>query len=464
MNVTPDILSHSQNDDPFDGGSSSTSLGGLDENASDFDRETIILSLKCEDDPRPVSLLRIPRQTIDLYSTKPRKWLLYVVTVICGVEGKLRYLNANEDIEDQEMEDMVNGGDSFIFHLSGEPNFLDWHLRDYGSSRSSVTSQSREMPSELKDYYGECPFTSVPIPFCRACHLIPFHKGDEYLRKVLRAWGDPDDEITIDSTRNMIVLNALLHTAFDKKTIGFLKTSNRFLKTNEIRGAESEDADSYRFTLHCFDDKDRMRRLFSHDSQSDLTEGSGLMEPALLEGHNPYDYRPKDILLDLTYVSGLLRQWSHEEGRKILEDYSNEFYGDIVKQWEDRQRREREARNKCGQEERNPEQDPGTVKRSGDSPAALDEFDYILLMTYFARKTSLKQIEAEIAQHRRAVKENKAECFDSWRKELHERRTLDFAEGLENPESSIPVLDDDDEKPVSIEDALNRHPPDYSVS
>ncbi|KAL5514362.1 hypothetical protein ACEPAG_2450 [Sanghuangporus baumii] len=274
---------------------------------------------------------------------------------------------------------------------------------------------------------------------------MSLYQRDEYLRKVLRTWDDPDDEIIIDSTRNMIVLNSLLHTAFDKKTIGFLKTPNRFLKTNEIPGAESEDAESYRITLHCFDDKDHMRRLFRHGSYSDLSEGSGLMESAPLEGRSPCDYRAKDILLDLAYVSGLLMQRSHEERRRILEDYSNEFYGDIC---------EAMGRSK---------QDPKTIRRSGDAPTALDEFDYILSMTYFARKTSPKQIEAEIAQHRRAVKENKAEWFDSWRKELHERRSLDFAEGLENPESSISALDDDDEKPVSIEVALNRHSPNYSV-
>ena len=57
---------------------------------------------------------------------------MYVATVICGVYGTLRYSGSDEDISEAEMENGVNVGDHLVFHLSGEPNFVDWCLRDQG--------------------------------------------------------------------------------------------------------------------------------------------------------------------------------------------------------------------------------------------------------------------------------------------------------------------------------------------
>ena len=104
---------------------------------------------------------------------------MYIATVICRVDGTLRFFAPEEDISEEDMESKVKGGDHLVFQLSGEPNFLDWHLRDRLRSRSSVTSESREGPLELKDYYRGCPFTKQDIEICQGCHLIPFAKGTE---------------------------------------------------------------------------------------------------------------------------------------------------------------------------------------------------------------------------------------------------------------------------------------------
>ena len=71
---------------------------------------------------------------------------MYVASAICGVDGTLRYLGSDEDISEEVMESKFNGGDHLVFQLSGEPNFVDWCLRDRGRSRSTVTSESRETP------------------------------------------------------------------------------------------------------------------------------------------------------------------------------------------------------------------------------------------------------------------------------------------------------------------------------
>ena len=52
--------------------------------------------------------------------------------------------------------------------------------------------------------------------------------SSQYLRNVLRVRGEKDEEITISSNQNMIVLASSQHIAFDKQLIGFLKVCGRF--------------------------------------------------------------------------------------------------------------------------------------------------------------------------------------------------------------------------------------------
>lgn len=129
--------------------------------------------------PTLVLLLRIPHEVIELYCLKPRKWLHYVATIICGIQGKLRFKGGSEDITDQDMEQGVDGGDHFIFRLSGEASLMDVSLRFRGNDSRTVSSRSRVVPPDLSRMYGGCPFTKVRVRLCQACHIIPFNKGDE---------------------------------------------------------------------------------------------------------------------------------------------------------------------------------------------------------------------------------------------------------------------------------------------
>ena len=93
-----------------------------------------------------------------------------------------------------------------------------------------------------------------------------------------------------------------------------MQTPNHFLNLTEISGAESEDGDGYRVMLHCFVEDKFKRRARYHSAYSDLTKDSGLTRERI----SSTDYRPKDVLLDVAYVSSLLRQWCHGDGKKLL--------------------------------------------------------------------------------------------------------------------------------------------------
>lgn len=223
------------------------------------------------------------------------------------------------------------------------------------------------------------------------------------------------------------------------------QTPNRFLKTNEIPGLEKEDAESYHVTLQYFPDQ---RPIPYHASHSQLTRGSGLSCSVTPKDYSPHDYRPKDVLLDLAYVSGLLALYCHGEGMALLEDYSNKHYrGKTDRLEEDPETERREAKKRRLQR--------------GEKSDKLDWFDFILSMHYFARNTTPRQVEAEIEQYRREVEGKRAERLDAWGKELRARRTRGSPEDLENSEPSIPAHGDDDEIAANVEDALSRSVPSY---
>ena len=114
-------------------------------------------------------------------------------------------------------------------------------------------------------------------------------------------------------------------------------------------------------------------------------------------------------------------------------------------------------------EENNTRRGARILRCSDGVPAPMDGFDFILRMHYWARNTTPEQFRAEIEQHRREVEGNRTERLDAWGEELHARRTRGAPGDLEDPEPSNILPDGDDEIMVSIEDALKRPAPNYTI-
>ena len=194
-----------------------------------------------------------------------------------------------------------------------------------------------------------------------------------------------------------------------------------------------------------------------------MTKGSGQRDPIVQEVYDPNNYRPKDILLDLAYVTGLLANWSHEEGRDLLADYLKTRYGETVKRGENPEGQQMEEERRRRREENNTQRDARILRCSAIILAPKDGYDFILHIHYRARNTTPVGFKAEIGQRRTEVEANKTEWLDAWGEELHAQRTRGAPGDLEDPEPSIILPDGDDEIMVSIEDALKRPAPNYTI-
>ncbi|KAL5533609.1 hypothetical protein ACEPAG_69 [Sanghuangporus baumii] len=417
--------------------------------------------------PSPIPLMHVPHESMELYSLKPRKWLLYVAANICGITGTLRFFTGSEDLTEQEMEEDVNPGDHYVFCYVGEAHFLDWMLRDIPCSESTTSDRSSAVPEELKDFYGGCPFTRMPPEICDACHLIPVVKGDDYLHRLLASFGEPDDTMGIDDHQNMIMMNKNLRAAFDiMKSVAFLRTPNKFLKTNEVPGRTNDEPDDYRVTIHCLLGNQMVRDALYHGNHSDMTRGAGSVDPPP-QGEVVEEYRPKGTLLDVTYAFNVLYCFGHPEAKKkVQEEAEKNYYPDgFVRQGEDRKGREderkRKRRREGGNDGRHSRQwgtGDNTVAQFDEGEREIDMWDWILIAPYMFRGIRPEDIEAERKRHEREEEEYKVQRFAGWREAIG---VSDCEECV--ADTDLEVHDGDDEKPVSIEEALSRTSPSYSI-
>ncbi|EJC97470.1 uncharacterized protein FOMMEDRAFT_171643 [Fomitiporia mediterranea MF3/22] len=420
-----DVAPGAQNNAPQ---ASSSSL----DNVSDDTRVWLwYMSVGGNADP-PKSLLHIPHKRMELYSLKPRKWLLYLASVILGIDGTLRFLNGDEDFTEGEMDEDVGPGDRYVFCFDGEARFLDYLLRGTRHDRSSSTStRSRVVPNELKEYYGGCPFSLVPAELCDVSHLIPFTKGDDYLHRLLATRGEPDDAMSIDDYQNQIVMYKGLHGAFDIKRIAFLKTPNKFLKTNDVPGGENALPNIYRVTLHSFMEDEGVRDTLHHNAHSSLTRGSGSRN-LHARGDTVGEYLPRDILLDLTYASTVFFNFGTPEANEMLKKNAERDYypGGIVKRGEDREGKAEKEQRKRKYEGENQGRSERVVRRSrsgnndGDhadgNGRQFDFWDGFYAMQLMIHGIRPEDIEAEEERRRRETEELNAQRIARWRKTVDE--------------------------------------------
>ncbi|EJC98179.1 uncharacterized protein FOMMEDRAFT_143292 [Fomitiporia mediterranea MF3/22] len=390
--------------------------------------------------PCQVPLLRIPYNVILLYSTKPRKWLLYCDRAICGVDGHLR--SAATDISQEDMDDGVKPDDHYVYHLHGDPNYVDKTLNDRPTSWDSWSDRSHTIPDAFEAYYGGCPFTKTVIVACKVHHLIEHANDDDYYRNIIASRNGREAPINVGEKQNILVMSANIHIlSLRAKTVAFLKTPNSILKTNELPGADQATPDDYRVTVHCFSEDMVYRRSANHGTSSDLRRGCGLRRPLSTSLPDDNSYRPNDTILDLFYALALLEAWGENR------------VGDEEKVLRERKRKERIAARAARHSARNAE--------SEEEP--YDTWDFLLDLNYLLRGTSRAEVEAKQKGQEERESQERNHYTDEWRKGVvvtsgppRSPNVMDCNDEFagDGPKTSII----DGEETVRVDEVLNRSP------
>jgi hypothetical protein len=130
------------------------------------------------------ALLTVPVADASRYSTKPLKWIQYIMAAVAGCEGDLVIYTEDENNHKEQtlplnLEDAAPQHRNLRFIPGGPISFIDVDGLNHLKSSQVTTSSRAGFRNDIVERDGSCVITGFREHFCDACHLIPHSKGDE---------------------------------------------------------------------------------------------------------------------------------------------------------------------------------------------------------------------------------------------------------------------------------------------
>ncbi|KAJ7689119.1 hypothetical protein B0H17DRAFT_1067041 [Mycena rosella] len=239
----------------------------------------------------------------------PVKYLRYLGYCILGVDGTI----ATDDFDGAELldNDAINAG-SYYFVREGGADVLD-HAVDPEAltySHASQTTNTRDLLATRDQY---CVFTAMAAECCQGTHIVPFSKGDAWLKQIVDSRIPEDGEIVSDLTsineiRNGMLVSNTLHPLVDKKKLVVLKTPNRILacgdvpppsNANQILPDSVKYSTSPRYTLQWLNGDPYLQSIFTNNKD------------AAFKKHVRKSTLPSPLLLHYNYGVAALKWWGN---------------------------------------------------------------------------------------------------------------------------------------------------------
>ncbi|KAM6494525.1 hypothetical protein JOM56_010886 [Amanita muscaria] len=272
--------------------------------------------LKLNNSDAFVRFLSIPQSDIQRLSIRPLKWLRFVTFTICGSYGHLHETAAvNTPPVDYNISDLVES--STYYYIPERP------ARPYAFieriTSSELTQHQRSFRNRIMGRDGRsCVFTAEAENVCRAVHIIPKSKGDEYIDRVIQLRSHLYDHVPdisgINDTQNGIFLNALLHKKYSSGAFAFLKTPNFALNSDDIPGVGRDPTLPIPLNLTLQQFVPPMGRFPYPDCLSAIFCGTvgGLFPPS--------------ILLDYMYGVTAYKCWKVSDIHSVVNQYFSQNY------------------------------------------------------------------------------------------------------------------------------------------
>ncbi|KAH9022934.1 hypothetical protein EDB84DRAFT_1274435, partial [Lactarius hengduanensis] len=253
-------------------------------------------------DGSQLSFLSIPLDDVRRLSTRPFKWLRYVLYCICGARGDL---SASQGGPPVDYDSTKLADDAIYFYEpSGQCIFVDYEGLNDSMTSTDQTPRRDNFRREILARDGS---------FC-------------YILKVVRErWPlyedeDPPPEIRINAVENGVFLAKSLHAKLGTGEVAFLKTPNYGLDPTDIPRIEPTDREgpvpTDHFTLH---------RLAT-------PPGYNPARIAAIAGTGT-NLLPPVVILDYVYGIAAYNQWNSRRPDKtvhsVMGNYHKEHYINI---------------------------------------------------------------------------------------------------------------------------------------
>ncbi|KAJ7046173.1 hypothetical protein C8F04DRAFT_987884 [Mycena alexandri] len=183
--------------------------------------------------------LDVPVETVASLCRKPVKYLRFLAYCILGVDG----LIASEEFEGDELADDERLGPGvYYFVRAGDEDALE-HAVDPEALTYSHAPETTNTRENFRTLVAErdvaCIFTNTNVESCQGVHIVPFSRGDEWMKEVVQSRIPEDNEDVsnlsiVNDIRNGMLVSNVLHPVIDKKKLVVLKTPNLILDRNDI--------------------------------------------------------------------------------------------------------------------------------------------------------------------------------------------------------------------------------------
>ncbi|KAI0686105.1 hypothetical protein BC835DRAFT_1380643 [Cytidiella melzeri] len=330
---------------------------------------------------RWLPFLQFPIQTLGnlQFAVKPYKWVRYATGITVGAVGGLSFDRNELNLIDYDAELPLDGLCLF-YHVDNaekllmcpaDPGLLRAHASGVTSYRDS------NFRKEVIKRDCSCVVTKEAFQLCDAAHVVPFAKGDKYLKRfyeqrVRKIDLNTDDPLTdINDVRNGLLLSKVAHAMFGVFS-AFLMLPNFALDTPDVvPGALTGQR---KCVMHVFDEDIRKGLVGSKHGEEARMPASEL------------DW-PPDALFEGTYAALIHKVFGVKDVQEINDWAASLHQGGFVtfNQAEvERQHKEPEDRAERIQ---NQESDRDTIQHkrrhsTQQDTVELDDLDMVMLMPY----------------------------------------------------------------------------------
>ncbi|KAJ7669051.1 hypothetical protein B0H14DRAFT_3538832 [Mycena olivaceomarginata] len=192
--------------------------------------------------------LDVPVDAVASLCLHPVKYLRFLAYCILGVDGTI----AMEDFEGEVLPDEDRLGEGvYCFVREGEGDVLE-HAVDPEALTYSHVFETTNTRDNFRTLVAErdvvCIFTNMHEESCQGIHVVPFNKGDAWMKHIVEnripeEKEDVSNLTTINEIRNGMLVSNDLHPLIDKRKLVVLKTPNRVLACNDIPPRSNNNPD-----------------------------------------------------------------------------------------------------------------------------------------------------------------------------------------------------------------------------
>ncbi|KAJ6529483.1 hypothetical protein DFH09DRAFT_934820 [Mycena vulgaris] len=262
--------------------------------------------------------LEVPIAVIHSNSVHPIKYLRFLGWCVIGRLGAVKRTRGGADIADTAP---LQDRRTYLYVYDAADNALKYAVDlEVLKTRSHISTSASSKPTRddaFKENLAErdvrCIFTSKPPGFCEGTHIIPFHKGDEWLDFIVKnRLADEDTAgLTVDDARNGMLLSLDAHRGVDQRQLVVLQTPNAVLNVGDVPPChirpiknDVKYPEGQRYTIQWLNGDEDERAVITNNSDATFNKLTSIRKPS-------------PMLLHYNYGAAAVRWWGH--GKSHLE-------------------------------------------------------------------------------------------------------------------------------------------------